>query len=47
VDIGTADACGFDSHLDVVGLDPGNLDVFLDQRFARLNHAHCSHRFKH
>jgi hypothetical protein len=46
VDIGPADAGGFDSHLDVVGPDPGNLDVFLDQRCARLSQAYRSHGSK-
>jgi hypothetical protein len=46
VDIGTADAGSFDSHLDVVGPDPGDLNVFLDQRLARLDHTYRSHGSK-
>jgi hypothetical protein len=43
VDIGAANACSFDSYLDVVGPDPGNLNVFLDQKSARLDQAYRSH----
>jgi len=46
VDVRTADAGGFDSHLDVVGPDPGNFNVFLDQRLARFDQAYCSHGSK-
>jgi hypothetical protein len=43
MDIGVANAGGFDSHLDVMGPDPGNFDVCVDQALTGLNQANCSH----